>query len=65
MAFFNATLQEDLTADEHEKRFTEKWEDCKDFKYRSLQEIAENIDERRADRDNHFFQEYSKAADWI
>lgn len=55
LAFFNATTQENLMNEEHEKRFVEKYKSCKDFKFRPLIEIARDIDERRADQDNHFF----------
>lgn len=64
-AFFNAHLSQSNNEDDHEKTLRENWEDCKDFDYHSLQHIAENIDERRVDYDNHFFQEYHKIAKWF
>lgn len=65
LALLGASFQEELSDDEHERRFAEKYESCKNFDYRSLQEIARDIDERRADRDNHFFAQYRKAVDWL
>lgn len=48
-AFINSTIHEEMTDEEHEDYLKERWENCKDFDYHSLQNIAENIDERRAD----------------
>lgn len=35
------------------------------FDYRSLSEIARDIDERRADRDNHFFPDFVETTEWF
>ena len=44
-----------LTEAQQKELIGKNYEACKNFPYRPLSEIANDIDERRADRDNHFF----------
>lgn len=44
LALFNAQFAEVLSDAEQEKRLTDKYNECKNFPYRSLSEIARDID---------------------
>lgn len=65
LALFNAARSENLTDAQRKQRSDDNYNYCKDFPYRSLKEIATDLDERRANRDNHFFGRYVKAYSWF
>lgn len=65
LALINALSSAPLLEEEYKSRLEKYYKDCANFKFRSLREIAEDIDERRADRDNHFFGEYPSVFRWF
>lgn len=61
----NISYGENIPDSERRRRSDDDYKSCVGFQFRSLKEIATDIDERRADRDNHFFGQYVRSVNFI